>query len=127
MTGNQFKAYRERLGMNQAELAQALGISPSTVARQEQMRERSISLPRVYQLALERLESTVDFDLFAAIRRSNDPIAVMNEWFDFEGRERPAEYGVVFFDGWESYTFEDKVEALRDAKKVLDRTLRRPA
>jgi len=32
---------------------------------------------------------------------------------------------VAFFSGWESYTADEKAEAIRDAKKVLDRTLRR--
>ncbi|MCC6329714.1 MAG: helix-turn-helix domain-containing protein [Acidobacteria bacterium] len=64
------------------------------------------------------------FDVVGAIIRYGDPQRVMNEWFHYEGREYPADFGVVFFRGWESFTHEEKLDALRDAKKVLDRTLR---
>ena len=39
-------------------------------------------------------------------------------------REYPEDYGVVFFQGWSSYSKAEKIEAVRDAKKVLDRTLK---
>jgi hypothetical protein len=47
----------------------------------------------------------------------------MNEWFKHEGRKYPKDYAVIFFQGWESYSEDERIEALRDAKKVLDRTL----
>ena len=64
------------------------------------------------------------FDVAAAVHEHGDPQVVMSEWFQHEGREYPADFGVVFFQGWESYSPAEKVEAIRDAKKVLDRTLR---
>ena len=67
------------------------------------------------------------FDVAAAVHEHGDPHAVMSEWFQHEGREYPADFGVVFFQGWESYSPSEKVEAIRDAKKVLDRTLRKQA
>lgn len=63
------------------------------------------------------------FDIEAALARSDDPQAVMREWFRYEDREYPDDYGIVFFQGWESYSPEEKKEAVKDAKKVLDRTL----
>ena len=48
----------------------------------------------------------------------------MRAWYGHEGREYPEDFGVVFFRGWESFTHQEKVEAVRDAKKVLDRALR---
>jgi len=65
-------------------------------------------------------EGTVD-----AVETLDDPQKIMNKWFRHEGRKYPNDYGVVFFAGWESYSPEEKVEAIRDAKKVLDRTLKR--
>lgn len=65
-----------------------------------------------------------EFDIAAAIRRYNDPGMVMSEWFRHEGREYPEDYGVVFFQGWESYSEDEKLDAVKDAKKVLDRTLK---
>jgi AcrR family transcriptional regulator len=64
------------------------------------------------------------FDIVGAVMRYGDPQKVMSEWFRHEGREYPADFGVVFFQGWESFTHEEKLDAVRDAKKVLDRTLR---
>lgn len=64
------------------------------------------------------------FDIVGAVMRYGDPQRVMGDWFRHEGREYPADFGVVFFQGWESFTHEEKLDAVRDAKKVLDRTLR---
>ena len=46
----------------------------------------------------------------------------MQEWFRHAGREYPDDYGVVFFRGWEAFTTRQKAEAVRDAKRVLDRS-----
>ena len=64
-----------------------------------------------------------DFDVAEAVIRLDDPQRVMNEWFRYENREFPQDYGVVFFRGWESFSAKDKIEAVIDAKRVLDRTL----
>lgn len=63
------------------------------------------------------------FDVGSSLERFSDPHRVMSEWFKFEGRKYPKDYGVVFFQGWESFTPAERVDAIRDAKKVLDRTL----
>lgn len=65
------------------------------------------------------------FDIEAAVHKYNDPHCVMSEWFRHEGREYPKDFGVVFFQGWESFTSEEKLDAVKDAKKVLDRTLKK--
>jgi transcriptional regulator with XRE-family HTH domain len=69
---------------------------------------------------------TVDmepFDVDAAIREFNDPAKVMSRWFKHEGRRYPEDYGVAFFRGWETFSAEDKIAAVRDAKRVLDKVL----
>ena len=63
------------------------------------------------------------FDIEVALEKSGDPHKVMKEWFSFEGRSYPRDYGVIFFQGWDSFTQEEKIEAIKDAKKVLDRVL----
>lgn len=73
---------------------------------------------------LGRIDAAPKFDVEAAVARLGDPHLVMSEWFRHEDREYPKDFGVVFFQGWESYTSEERVEAVKDAKKVLDRTLR---
>ena len=73
---------------------------------------------------LGSVDSAPSFDVEHAVREYDDPQRAMSEWFKFEGREYPADYGVIFFQGWSAYTYDEKIEALRDAKKVLDRTLK---
>jgi len=65
------------------------------------------------------------FDIESAILRLDDPQLVMGEWFRHEGRDYPRDYGVVFFNGWETFSRESKIAAVRDAKRVLDRSLDR--
>ncbi|MFT3746486.1 MAG: helix-turn-helix domain-containing protein [Pyrinomonadaceae bacterium] len=64
-----------------------------------------------------------EFDVESALEKFGDPQSVMNEWFRYEGRECPQDYGVVFFRGWETFSTADRVAAIRDAKRVLDRSL----
>ncbi|MGH7783253.1 MAG: helix-turn-helix domain-containing protein [Candidatus Binatia bacterium] len=71
-------------------------------------------------------DSASPFDVETAVQKHADPQKVMNEWFRHEGRKYPKDYGVIFFQGWESYSDAERIDALRDAKKVLDRTLDRP-
>jgi hypothetical protein len=68
--------------------------------------------------------SAEDFNVEEAVLRLDDPAAVMSQWLQYESREYPQDYGVVFFKGWQSFTPEEKVEAVRDAKRVLDRSLK---
>lgn len=65
-----------------------------------------------------------EFDLEAALIRHDDPQKVMSEWLLHEGRHFPVDYGVVFFRGWETFSHPEKIEALIDARRVLDRSLK---
>ena len=78
--------------------------------------------PEVQQLGT--IDEPQPFDVTAAIDKHGDPQRVMAEWFKFEGRKYPKDFGVVFFQGWESFSADVRVDAIHDAKKVLDRTLR---
>lgn len=71
------------------------------------------------------LSAETAFDVESAVRRLNEPELIMNEWFRHDGLEYPQDFGVVFFQGWESFSEGEKLDAVRDARKVLDRTLRR--
>ncbi len=72
---------------------------------------------------LGAVDGVIGFDIQEAVLRLDDPQSVMNEWFRFEDRNYPQDYGVVFFRGWETFSARDKIEAVIDAKRVLDRTL----
>lgn len=72
---------------------------------------------------LGSIDVAPEFDVEAAVARYNDPQSIMNEWFIYEGRNVPSDYGVVFFHGWEAFSADEKVDAVRDAKRVLDRSM----
>lgn len=83
--------------------------------------ERKLSAASGIQ-QLGTVDSAV-FDVSAAIERLDDPEAVMSEWFRHEGREYPQDYGIAFFRGWGSFSSAEKEAAVRDAKRVIDRSL----
>ncbi len=69
------------------------------------------------------IDLRAEFDIEAAVLRLGDPQAVMDEWFRHDGRDCPQDCGLVFFRGWETFSHEEKIAAIRDAKRVLDRSL----
>jgi transcriptional regulator with XRE-family HTH domain len=93
--------------------------------RIEEMIDRKLAERLIDVEDLGEVDARPEFDAAAAIRKYNDPRLVMNEWFLHEGRKYPEDYGVVFFQGWETYTDDEKLDAVKDAKKVLDRTLKK--
>jgi transcriptional regulator with XRE-family HTH domain len=82
----------------------------------------SISSP-VQDLGLA--DQSSDFDVAAAIDAHDDPQKIMGLWFGHERRDYPQDFGVVFFQGWQSFTTDEKIEAIYDAKRVLDRSLKK--
>jgi transcriptional regulator with XRE-family HTH domain len=93
--------------------------------RIEEMIERKLAARFGEVQNLGSIDAPPAFDVEASIRKHNDPQKVMGEWFKHDGRRYPKDFGVVFFQGWETYSPDEKVEAVKDAKKVLDRTLKR--
>ncbi len=85
--------------------------------------QRLASLGKDVVAELKTVDFRAAFDVEAAVLNLDDPQAVMGEWLRHEGREYPQDYGVVFFRGWETFSHEDRVAALYDAKRVLDRSL----
>jgi transcriptional regulator with XRE-family HTH domain len=55
MTGAQLRTERQRLGLSQAKLADALGVTANTVARWERV-EMKIAQPQVLEAALKNLK-----------------------------------------------------------------------
>lgn len=82
--------------------------------------ERGVASP----IELGNVDRRPAFDVRSAVAKYGDPERVMSEWFKHDGREYPSDFGVVFFQGWESFSPDEKIDAVRDAKKVLDRTLK---
>lgn len=63
------------------------------------------------------------FNVEVAVANLGDPYKIMDAWFRHEKRECPSDYGIYFFNGWETYSAEEKIAAVSDAKRVLDRSL----
>ncbi|MGH9949445.1 MAG: hypothetical protein ACRD6X_19910, partial [Pyrinomonadaceae bacterium] len=74
---------------------------------------------------LGEIDAAPPFDVEAAVANFDDPQRVMAAWFKYEGRKAPKDFGLIFFQGWETYSPQEKAEAIKDAKRVLDRTLRK--
>lgn len=74
---------------------------------------------------LGAIDDPPPFNVEEALARSGDPHTVMYEWFNYEDRNYPQDFGLAFFQGWDSFTKRERIEALLDAKKVLDRTLKK--
>lgn len=92
----------------------------------DEILERKLGPQSVPIQDLGTVDSAPMFDVEAAVRKTADPQKVMNDWFKHEGRKYPKDYAVIFFQGWESFNEDERIEALRDAKRVLDRALRKP-
>lgn len=88
----------------------------------EQLLDRRIS--EIVEQKLRGLASTTESEIQNIIIEYDDPHRAMGHWFHLEGREYPQDFGIAFFKGWETFTDEEKLDALKDAKKVLDRTLK---
>lgn len=92
--------------------------------RIEQIIEQKLAARRDGVQDLGSVDTRPEFNVESAIRSIGDPQKIMSEWFRYEGREYPTDYGIIFFQGWTSYSHDEKIEAIKDAKKVLDRTLK---
>jgi transcriptional regulator with XRE-family HTH domain len=91
----------------------------------EEILERKLAPPAPEVQNLGQIDAPPPFDVEAAISKFNDPNRVVTEWFRYEGRRAPKDLGVLFFQGWATYSDQEKAEAVKDAKKVLDRALRK--
>lgn len=96
-------------------------VEPISLDSVFERRMREIVREELRQTPVQDLGSVDEFDLETAVERLNDPQAIMNEWYRADGLAAPADYGVMFFSGWRTFTLKQKIDALRDARRVLDR------
>ncbi|QQS33516.1 MAG: hypothetical protein IPM50_02730 [Acidobacteriota bacterium] len=61
------------------------------------------------------------FDLEYSINKHDNWLDVLNEWYEFEGEEMPETMGASFMGGWKSFDKKQKIEAITDFKRFLDR------
>jgi transcriptional regulator with XRE-family HTH domain len=91
----------------------------------DEILDQKLSPPTPEVQNLGQIDAPPPFDVEVALARGSDPNRIITEWFKYEGRKAPRDLGVLFFQGWESYSENEKAEAIKDAKKVLDRALRK--
>ena len=91
----------------------------------EEILDRRLAPPAPIVQNLGQIDAPPPFDIDAALSKFSDPVRIVSEWFKYEGRRAPKDLGVLFFQGWETYSDQEKAEAVKDAKKVLDRSLRK--
>lgn len=65
-----------------------------------------------------------EFDLERSVERNGTWHDVINEWYVYEGRRPPEEIGASFMGGWDRFTKDEKLAAIRDYKLVLDRLMK---
>lgn len=63
------------------------------------------------------------FDLEYSIDHSDDWRDVIEDWYKFEGQTMPEFEGASFMGGWEMFTKEQKINAIKDLKSLLDRAI----
>lgn len=68
----------------------------------------------------QELGTVDEFDIAKSVERHDNPLPVLEEWYRFEGREMPDTTGVIFAGGWETFSLDQKIDAVRDFKKVLE-------
>jgi transcriptional regulator with XRE-family HTH domain len=94
MTGTQLRKARKRLGLSQAKLADALGVTANTVARWERG-EMNIAQPQLVEAALHNLkeiESMSSYDRTMQLAREGNALALgllkqCYEWVLKQGRD----------------------------------------
>lgn len=62
-----------------------------------------------------------EFDIERSVDKHDDWREVMNDWFAWEGKEMPDTLGASFMGGWNMLTKEERIDAIRDFKMLLDR------
>lgn len=61
------------------------------------------------------------FDLERSVDEHDDWHGVITDWFDFDGREMPDTLGASFMGGWNRLSRQQKIDAIRDLKMLLDK------
>ena len=97
-------------------------VEPISLDSVFERRMREIVREELRQTPVQDLGSVDEFDLETAVERYDDPQAIMAEWFRHDGLQPPEDYGIVFFKGWKTFSKAEKADALRDARRVLNRS-----
>jgi AcrR family transcriptional regulator len=96
-------------------------LPPMSIGRFIEARIGEIVDQRLAELGANR--DGQPFDVEAAVLEFGDPQRVMSEWFRSENREYPQDSGAALFRDWETLSTEEKVAAVWEAKRVVDRSL----
>lgn len=106
-------------------VAELRGLSMSSLIHSlvvQAIREEREASPHAFK-SVQTVYRNLSFDLDDAIRTIGDPNDIMEAWMTSEGRDYPQDFGVVFFEGWESFSPAKRRKALIDTRTMLDRAL----
>lgn len=62
-----------------------------------------------------------EFDLQYSVDKHDNWRDVMQDWFEWEGKEMPETMGASFMGGWNGLTKKERMDAVRDFKMLLDK------
>lgn len=108
------------------EIAAFHGLSLSSYVHSvmvRQLRREHEANPDAFGRRSEFGEPAASFDLEGEIRDGKRPEVIMSNWLIHEGKQPQADYGLLMFGGWENMSENERADAMRDAKKILDRIL----
>jgi transcriptional regulator with XRE-family HTH domain len=121
MTGEEFRKVREEAGLTQADVAKALEVTETSIYRWE---NGKAPISKAVEFALRSVAgsktSRSGFDVEEILKNSDSIVQTINAWYEHEGRESPIDMAPIFFAGWETFTFDQKLAAVCDWKKALD-------
>lgn len=74
------------------------------------------------QIPIQDLGAIDAFDLEKSIKKYNSVDKVLEDWYRHEGKDIPEGFSGFLYQGWENLSFDEKVEAIKQQKKLLDKT-----
>jgi hypothetical protein len=81
----------------------------------EELTERMITLQGAQDLG-----TVDDFDIEAAVRKYDNAIPVLQEWYQHDGLTSP-QFQALAFAGWDKMSLEEKVKEIRAVRGIVDR------
>lgn len=120
---------------SQAEIARKMGVSEAAVKNyidgrvpnaDKLLQIRALTNCNLDWLLTGEGNTKREFDLESSVGRHDDWLDVINEWYEFEGRENPMPetMGASFMGGWRSFDRDKQIAAIRDFKNFLDLTFK---
>jgi transcriptional regulator with XRE-family HTH domain len=84
---------------------------------------------RIREIVREELAAVAEhiheYDVEAAVQKYDNAQTVLAEWYAHDRLDAPPAIGAIAFDGWATYTLEEKINEIRAARGIMDRQRQR--